>query len=253
MILSIHNIGFFLYHLSIAKTTWWCRPRCSQEAPSVCNWLHDLLATAARQLWPSQKVAVVVPLPAARRRLSWPWISGNTTRASSEIMFNCAISSSSDCVVDIFRMKIENRNSRFSFIYLFYFFPRSLDSEPRFIPVTRRLKGYTSCVRKYETGIRKRFRPYEVFIFLVRNTSRLDLAMSACPFETEISETIIPREFAWFLRFWDSASLFQQSATHTVYLSCHIYLYCHKSTLGSEVWNIGTVAACISSFPSHSP
>jgi len=50
-----------------------------------------------------------------------------------------------------------------------------------FIPVTRRVKGYTRFVGKYVTGRRKRFRPHKVCIFLIRSTSRVDLAMSVCP------------------------------------------------------------------------
>jgi len=46
------------------------------------------------------------------------------------------------------------------------------------IPVTRRVKGYTRFVGKYVTGRRKRFRPHKVYIFLIRITSRVDLAMS---------------------------------------------------------------------------
>jgi len=50
-----------------------------------------------------------------------------------------------------------------------------------FIPVTRRVKGYTRFVGKYVTDRRKRFRPHKVYIFLIRITSRVDLAMSVCP------------------------------------------------------------------------
>jgi len=50
-----------------------------------------------------------------------------------------------------------------------------------FIPVTRRIKGYTRFVGKYVTGIKKRFRPHKVCIFLIRITSRVDLYMSVCP------------------------------------------------------------------------
>jgi len=34
-----------------------------------------------------------------------------------------------------------------------------------FIPVTRRVKGYTRFVGKYVTGRRKRFRPHKVCIY----------------------------------------------------------------------------------------
>jgi len=60
-----------------------------------------------------------------------------------------------------------------------------------FIPVTRRVKGYTRFVGKYLTDRRKRFRPHKVYIFLIRITSRGDLAMSVCPsarMNVEISE-----------------------------------------------------------------
>jgi len=49
---------------------------------------------------------------------------------------------------------------------------------PEVIPVTRRVKGYTRFVGKYVTGRRKRFRSHKVYIFLIRITSRVDLAMS---------------------------------------------------------------------------
>jgi len=48
------------------------------------------------------------------------------------------------------------------------------------IPVTRRVQGYTRFVGKYVTGRRKRFRPHKVYIFLIRITSRVDLAKSVC-------------------------------------------------------------------------
>jgi len=62
-----------------------------------------------------------------------------------------------------------------------------------FILVTRRVKGYTSFVVKYVTCRRKCFRPHKVYIFLIRITSRVDLAMSVCPsvrMNAEVSETI---------------------------------------------------------------
>jgi len=61
-----------------------------------------------------------------------------------------------------------------------------------FIPVTRRVKGYTRFVGKYVTSRRKRFRPHKVYIFLIRITSRVDLTMSVC-LNAEISETIRAR------------------------------------------------------------
>jgi len=62
-----------------------------------------------------------------------------------------------------------------------------------FIPLTRRIKGYTRFVGKYVTSRRKRFRLHKVYILLIRITSRVDLAMSVCPsvrMNAEISETI---------------------------------------------------------------
>jgi len=64
------------------------------------------------------------------------------------------------------------------------------------IPVTRRVKGYTRFFGKYVTGKRKRFRPHEVYMFLIRITSRVDLPMSVClsvRMNAEISETIKAR------------------------------------------------------------
>jgi len=61
------------------------------------------------------------------------------------------------------------------------------------ITVTRRVKGTPRFVGKYVTGRRKRFRPHKVYIFLIRITSRVDLAMSVYPsvrMNAEISETI---------------------------------------------------------------
>jgi len=50
-----------------------------------------------------------------------------------------------------------------------------------FIPVARRVKGYTRFVGKYVTGRRNLFRTHKEYIFLIRITSRVDLAMSVCP------------------------------------------------------------------------
>jgi len=52
---------------------------------------------------------------------------------------------------------------------------------PIIIPVTRRVKGYTRFVGKYVTGRRKRFRPHKAYIFLIRITSPVDIAVSVCP------------------------------------------------------------------------
>jgi len=65
-----------------------------------------------------------------------------------------------------------------------------------FIPVTRRVKRYTRFVGKYVTGRRKRFRTHKVYIFFIKITIRIDLAMSVCPsvrMNAEISETIRAR------------------------------------------------------------
>jgi len=59
-----------------------------------------------------------------------------------------------------------------------------------FIPVTRRVKGYTRFVGKYVKGRRMRFPPHKVYIFLIRITSRINLAMSSVRINTEISDTI---------------------------------------------------------------
>jgi len=45
------------------------------------------------------------------------------------------------------------------------------------IPVTHRVKGYTIFIGKYVTGKSKRFQPHKLYIFLIRITSRVDLAM----------------------------------------------------------------------------
>jgi len=61
--------------------------------------------------------------------------------------------------------------------------PATVASVAVVIPATCRVKGYTRLVGKYVTGRRKRFPPHKVFIFLIRITSRVDLAMSVCPDE----------------------------------------------------------------------
>jgi len=57
----------------------------------------------------------------------------------------------------------------------------SLTHSAIFIPVTRRVKGYTRLVGKYVTGRRKRFWPHKVYMFLIRITSRVDLAIFVWP------------------------------------------------------------------------
>jgi len=50
-----------------------------------------------------------------------------------------------------------------------------------FILVTLRVKGYIRFVGKYVTDRMNRFRPYKVYVLLIRITSRVKLAMSVCP------------------------------------------------------------------------
>jgi len=103
-----------------------------------------------------------------------------------------------------------------------------------FILVTRRVKGYTRFVGKYVTGKRKRFIPHKVYIFLIRITSRVDLAMSVCPSDrlsvclsvrmnAEISETIRAR----ILRF---GVQIPELLTHRKFVSakCHAHSNAHK-------------------------
>jgi len=58
------------------------------------------------------------------------------------------------------------------------------------IPVNRRVKGYIRCVRKNVTFIRKGFRPYEVYIFLSKITSQVDIVCPYVLMNAEFSETI---------------------------------------------------------------
>jgi len=44
-------------------------------------------------------------------------------------------------------------------------------------------RGWTIFVGMYEAGRRKSYRPHKVNIFLIRINSRVDLAMSVCPYE----------------------------------------------------------------------
>jgi len=72
-----------------------------------------------------------------------------------------------------------------------------------FIPVTRRVKGYTKFVGKYVKGRRKRFRPHKVYIFLIRVNSRIDLAMSVClsvRMNAEVSVTIRTRLLGFVMK-----------------------------------------------------
>jgi len=82
-----------------------------------------------------------------------------------------------------------------------------------FIPVTRRVKGYTRFVGKCVTGRRKRFQPHKVCIFLIRTTSRVNLAMSVC---TSVRLSVWKLRSYRFLRSLRSACLFQHSATPTL-------------------------------------
>jgi len=97
-----------------------------------------------------------------------------------------------------------------------------------FIPVTRRVKEHTRFVGKYVTGRRKRFRPHKVYIFLIRITSRVDLAMSVClsvRMNGEISETVRAR----LLRFGVQipALLTQRKF---ISAECHAHSNAHKPT-----------------------
>jgi len=85
-----------------------------------------------------------------------------------------------------------------------------------FIPVTCRVKRYTRCVGKYVTGRRKRFRPHKVYIFLIRITSRVDLAMSVCS-SVRMNAEILETKRARLLRF----GKFVSSA-------CHAHSNAHK-------------------------
>jgi len=61
-----------------------------------------------------------------------------------------------------------------------------------FIPVTRRVKGYSRFVEKYATRRRKSFRPHKLYIILIRITSQVDLSLSV-RMNAEILETIRAR------------------------------------------------------------
>jgi len=66
-----------------------------------------------------------------------------------------------------------------------------------FIPVTRGVKWCTRYVGWCLTGRRKRFRLNKVYIFLIRITNGVDLAMSVCLsvlMKAEIPETIKARK-----------------------------------------------------------
>jgi len=69
-------------------------------------------------------------------------------------------------------IKLKLLHRMFNYIYLYLLF----------ISVTRRVKEYTGIAGKYVTGRRKRFRPY----ILIRITSRVDIAMSACQYYMQI-------------------------------------------------------------------
>jgi len=71
------------------------------------------------------------------------------------------------------------------------------------IPATRRLKGFIISVGKYVTGKRNLFRPYILYIFLIRITSRFDLSMSICVvirMNAGFSETLRARMLALSVR-----------------------------------------------------
>jgi len=94
------------------------------------------------------------------------------------------------------------------------------------IPVTHRVKGYTRFVGKYVTGRRRRFQPNKVYIFLIRITSRVDLAMPVClsvRMNAEISETMGAR----LLRF---GVQIPEHLTQRKFVSadCHAHSNAHK-------------------------
>jgi len=97
-----------------------------------------------------------------------------------------------------------------------------------FIPVTRRVKGYTRFVGKCVTSRRKRFRPHRVYIFFIRITSRVDLAMYVSLFvrmNAEISETIS----AWRSGFGMQIPEFFAQRKF-VSARCHAHFNAHKPT-----------------------
>jgi len=91
-----------------------------------------------------------------------------------------------------------------------------------FIPVTRRVKGYTRFVGKYVTGRRKRFRPHKVYIFLICPSVRLSVCLSV-RMNAEISETMGAR----LLRF---GVQIPELLTQCKFVSaqCHAHSNAHK-------------------------
>jgi len=86
--------------------------------------------------------------------------------------------------------------------------------------------SYTRFVGKYVTGRRKRFRPHKVYIFMIRITSRVDLAMSVCPsvrMNAEISETIRSRLLRFGMQILEL--LTQRNFVSTM---CHAHSNTHK-------------------------
>jgi len=73
------------------------------------------------------------------------------------------------CIGLINTYRLTHQSLSFSLLY----FPVA-HSGYIFIPVTRRVKGYTRFVGMYVTGRRKRFQPHKVCIFLIRITNPVD-------------------------------------------------------------------------------
>jgi len=99
-------------------------------------------------------------------------------------------------------------------------------------PITHRVKGYTWFVKKYVTDRRKRFGPHKVFIFLIRITSRADLAMSVCPsvrMNAEIPESIRDRLLGFGMQIPELLS-----QRKFVLAGCHAHSNAHKPRLRTK-------------------
>jgi len=100
------------------------------------------------------------------------------------------------------------------------------------IPVSRRVKGYTRFVGKYVTGKRKRFRPHKVYIFLIRITSRVDLAISVSLCERcVLGNYKISREWDFRYRFLSFACKIKLNAIQIwsfKHITCHQWAYTYE-------------------------
>jgi len=70
------------------------------------------------------------------------------------------------------------------------------------------VKGYTRFVEKYGIGRRWRFRTHKVYMFLIRTTSRVDIAMPVCTYERKVYELVYWDLECRFLGFLPSAHNF---------------------------------------------